>query len=418
MALNILDALNNEFGDEIVGMLGKFIGEDSSKTKSALGAVFPAILGGLVNKGSSTQGASEILEMITKGGYGTDTLMGLGTAFSGGSSTKDLLAAGAELLKKIFGEKVAGIVDLVAGVAGIGKNSASSLLGLVVPAVLGFLGREVKSGGLNVGGLMGLLSGQVESLKAAAPAGLGSILGLSELTPVAGGAKVVQGVETAVKRSSPWKWILPLAVIAAVIAYMLKTCSVPPPVTTSVEKAEKAVGEARKAAGEIGEKVAAGAGGLLERLGRFLSMKLPSGFELSVPEFGVERKLLAFIEDAGKPVDKTTWFTFDRLEFETGSATLKASSQEQLKNVAEILKAYPKVALKIGGYTDNVGDPAANLALSRKRAENTVAELVKLGVAAGRLEAEGYGDKHPVADNSTEEGRQKNRRIDMRVTKK
>jgi len=411
MALNILEALQNEFGDEIVGMLGKFIGEDPSRTKSALGAAFPAILGGLVNKGSSAQGASEILETITKGGYGTDTLMGLGTAFSGGSRTKDLLAAGSELLKMIFGEKAAGIADLVAGVAGIGKESASSLLGLVAPAVLGFLGREVKSGGLNTGSLMALLSGQMEPLKAAAPAGLGSVLGLSELMPVPGGAKVVQGVEPPVKRSSPWKWVLPLAIIAAVIAYMLKTCSVPPPVTTSVGKAEKA-------AGEIGEKAAAGAGALLERLGRFLPVKLPSGVELNVPEFGVERKLIDFIEDAGKPVDKTTWFTFDRLEFETGSATLKPSSTEQLKNVAEILKAYPKVALKIGGYTDNVGDPAANMRLSRKRAENTAAELVKLGIAAGRLEAEGYGDRHPVADNSTEEGRQKNRRIDMRVTRK
>jgi outer membrane protein OmpA-like peptidoglycan-associated protein len=74
--------------------------------------------------------------------------------------------------------------------------------------------------------------------------------------------------------------------------------------------------------------------------------------------------------------------------------------------------------LKPGGYTDNIGDPAANLALSRKRAEYTRAELVKLGVDAKRLEAEGYGDKHPVADNSTEEGRQKNRRIYLRVTAK
>ena len=156
----------------------------------------------------------------------------------------------------------------------------------------------------------------------------------------------------------------------------------------------------------------------LDKLGKFLAVKLPNGIELKVPEFGVEKKLIAFIEDKNKPVDKTTWFTFDRLEFETGSATLKPTSAEQLKNIAEILKAYPKVALKIGGYTDNVGKPADNLALSQKRAANTKAELVKLGADAKRLEAEGYGDKYPVADNSTEEGRQKNRRIDLRVTKK
>jgi outer membrane protein OmpA-like peptidoglycan-associated protein len=156
----------------------------------------------------------------------------------------------------------------------------------------------------------------------------------------------------------------------------------------------------------------------LDKLGKFLAVKLPNGIELKVPEFGVEKKLIAFIEDKSKPVDKTTWFTFDRLDFETGSANLKPTSAEQLKNIAEIMKAYPKVALKIGGYTDNVGKPADNLALSQKRAANTMQELVKLGTDAKRLQAEGYGDKYPVADNSTEEGRAKNRRIDLRVTKK
>ncbi len=411
MTHDILESLKTGFGDEIVKMLGKYIGEEPSGTQAALGAAFPAILGGLVSKGSSTQGATEIMDMITKGGFGEDSLMGLGRAFTGDHVTKDLLAAGAELLKKIFGDKVAGIVDLVAGAGGIGKNSASSLLGLVVPAVLGYLGREVKAGGLNVPGLMGLLSGQMESLKAAAPAGLGSVLGLLELSDAPGRAKVSRGLEQPEKRSSVLKWALPLVLLAAVIAYMLKTCSVPPPVKTSMEQAEKA-------AGDIGDKMAAGAGGLLDKLGKFLSVKLPGGFELNVPEFGVERKLIAFIEDPSRPVDKTTWYTFDRLEFETGSAKLSASSMEQLKNVAEILKAYPKVALKIGGYTDNVGDPGANMKLSAKRAENTMAELVKLGIDAGRLESEGYGEKHPVADNSTEEGRQRNRRIDMRVTRK
>jgi outer membrane protein OmpA-like peptidoglycan-associated protein len=155
-----------------------------------------------------------------------------------------------------------------------------------------------------------------------------------------------------------------------------------------------------------------------DRLGKFMATKLPNGVELNLPEFGVEKKLIAFIEDKSKPVDKTTWFSFDRLDFETGSATLKPSSAEQLKNIAEIMKAYPKVALKIGGYTDNVGNADANLKLSQKRAENTMQELVKLGVDAKRLEAQGYGEKHPVADNATEEGRAKNRRIDLRVTSK
>jgi outer membrane protein OmpA-like peptidoglycan-associated protein len=76
------------------------------------------------------------------------------------------------------------------------------------------------------------------------------------------------------------------------------------------------------------------------------------------------------------------------------------------------------VTIKLGGYTDNTGDPEANLKLSQQRAETVMADLVKLGVDANRLKAEGYGQEHSVADNSTEEGRAKNRRIDLSVTSK
>jgi OmpA-OmpF porin, OOP family len=197
---------------------------------------------------------------------------------------------------------------------------------------------------------------------------------------------------------------LVVTVCIIVLVYLQVQYCAPTPPPAVVKPVEKAVSDAAKA--------------VMDKLGKFLAVKLPNGVELSVPEFGVERKLIAFIEDKNKPVDKTTWFSFDRLDFETGSATLKPTSAEQLKNIAEIMKAFPKVTLKIGGYTDNVGNADANLKLSQNRAANTRQELVKLGVDAKRLEAEGYGEKYPVADNSTEEGRAKNRRIDIRVTNK
>ena len=133
----------------------------------------------------------------------------------------------------------------------------------------------------------------------------------------------------------------------------------------------------------------------------------------------VEYKILEFIEDANLPIDKTTWFTLDRLYFETGSSTLKAESNSQLDRIAAIMKAYPAVTLKIGGYTDNTGSDVVNNALSSERAETAKAELVKRGVALNRLEAEGYGSQHPVCPaNDTPECRAMNRRIDIRVTAK
>src|SRR5262249_43914219 len=131
-----------------------------------------------------------------------------------------------------------------------------------------------------------------------------------------------------------------------------------------------------------------------------------------------EKQLVVFIEDPNKTVDPTAWFNFDRLLFETNSATLKPESKEQLHNVAEILKAYPNVKVKVGGYTDNTGDANANLKLSQDRATVVGAARVALGFRARGLSGEGYGQQSRGADNPTEQGGAQNRRIAMRVTEK
>ena len=115
---------------------------------------------------------------------------------------------------------------------------------------------------------------------------------------------------------------------------------------------------------------------------------------------------------------KGNWFNFVDLNFETGSDKLDAKSLAEVNNISEILKAFPAVALKVGGYTDNVGAAASNLALSTKRAAAVKSKLVELGTDAARLESEGYGDQHPVASNDTEEGKAQNRRIAVSVRKK
>ena len=97
---------------------------------------------------------------------------------------------------------------------------------------------------------------------------------------------------------------------------------------------------------------------------------------------------------------------------------MRPESQEQLNNIAAILKAYPSVKVKIGGYTDNTGDPDANLRLSQQRADSVMQQLMSMGIAPDRLTAQGYGDQYPIGDNSTPEGRAKNRRIALNVTEK
>jgi outer membrane protein OmpA-like peptidoglycan-associated protein len=101
--------------------------------------------------------------------------------------------------------------------------------------------------------------------------------------------------------------------------------------------------------------------------------------------------------------------------FDTGKATLKASSYPALNDIVEILTMKPKMIIEIGGHTDNVGTKESNQKLSQARAESVRNYLISKGIKANRITAVGYGQEKPVADNSTAEGRQKNRRTEVTI---
>ncbi len=101
------------------------------------------------------------------------------------------------------------------------------------------------------------------------------------------------------------------------------------------------------------------------------------------------------------------------VNFDTGKATIKPDSAKTLDDAAAALKAVPGMKVEVGGHTDNVGTPEANQKLSQERAQSVMAALVGRGIKADRMTAKGYGQTTPVADNRTEEGRAKNRRVEL-----
>ncbi len=104
------------------------------------------------------------------------------------------------------------------------------------------------------------------------------------------------------------------------------------------------------------------------------------------------------------------------IQFDSGKSNIKPEFEPILQKAAEVLKAQPAdTNIEIGGHTDNTGNAEANMKLSQARAESVKSELVKLGVSDAMLMAKGYGDTVPKADNSTEEGRFANRRIEYKV---
>jgi outer membrane protein OmpA-like peptidoglycan-associated protein len=118
------------------------------------------------------------------------------------------------------------------------------------------------------------------------------------------------------------------------------------------------------------------------------------------------------IEQAIIEVLKTA---FDNLEFEVAKDVILQGSNVSLGELAEVLKKKPTWKLEITGHTDNQGDDTANMLLSKKRAEAVKAYLVSQGIDAIRIVTKYYGETKPIAPNDTPEGRQKNRRVEMKV---
>lgn len=125
-----------------------------------------------------------------------------------------------------------------------------------------------------------------------------------------------------------------------------------------------------------------------------------SGTNQGCPDLKPEEK--KFLADAARAV-----------QFEVGKATLKAESYSILDQVAEIIKKYPRYSLSIEGHTDNVGNEANNKQLSEERAKSCYEYLIARGVANERMKYVGFGESKPIADNSTQEGRDKNRRVEF-----
>jgi OOP family OmpA-OmpF porin len=149
---------------------------------------------------------------------------------------------------------------------------------------------------------------------------------------------------------------------------------------------------------------AAAGNALLEAVGDASGRKVTD--QLEIVREGAGAVLQKNIDDA---VDGRS------IAFETGSAAITKAGQTVLLALVAPLKAAGTQTVVVGGYTDNVGDAKANLRLSKARANSVKVFLVKRGVNTKRLIVKGNGEAKPIAPNSTEAGRRKNRRIEFTV---
>jgi OOP family OmpA-OmpF porin len=395
---SLLDSLKDRISPDVVRGLASNLGESTDSVQHALQTTGAAMLGTLAGKAQDQGFLSQIMNLISSSGLRN----AMGAAAGVGSSvTSTASPAGSSFLNMVFGGNLSSIQGKIAEISGIRPSSAGTILASAAPMVLGTLASKVNSEGLTASGLGSMLSAELPRLRSFLPSGF-AIPGLSAVS-----SQVVHAGQ-AVRSKTP-SWLLPVVLLGLLVLGGLIWIF-----NRGGNSADTAVSKVSDTASQAGTAVANGAAAL----GAFFQTSLPGGVQLNIPQNGMENKLLIFIKDPAAQVDKETWFDFDRLLFDSNSANLQPSSQEQLQNISNILKAYPNVHVRIGGYTDNQGDAGANLKLSQDRADNVMQQIIVLGVDPSRVDAKGYGEDHPVADNFTEAGRAQNRRISLRVTQK
>ncbi len=393
---NLLSSVKGYLTPDVVRRTSSMIGESESATRQAMHGGVSSVFAGLANLASSPEGASTLGSLSREPSFGS-ILNNISSVFSGGSATSSMMSAGQGLLGKIFGDRSNQVADVVARSSGVSSSSAGKIMSLLAPLTMGVLGRQALARGLSNTGLANMLIEQKDEIAAAAPAGLSSILGFKQAPSPVG---IHVAPDTAVYRApaatrepgrpaAGARW-LPLLLIALAVLGLLWFFS----------------GQARRA-GERAVQTTKAA---------MSSITLPGGASISVPEGSINYNLARFLADGSQTAPRT--FVFDNLNFETGSTKLTAASGSTVTNLAQILKAYPNAYVQLIGHTDNTGTAEANQKLSLDRADAVKQMLVNDGVASDKISTAGYGQEQPISSNDTEEGRAKNRRIELTVTQK
>lgn len=382
MAINLLESISSYITPDLVNKASGFLGESPTSTFKAMSGIVPALLDKFGSFASSPTGVNQFGEMLNMGGGGS-ILNNLSGLFSGGSATSGAISQGKEILGTVLGNQTSSLASAVSNFSGISSTSASSLMALAAPLILGVLAKLKTAQSLSASGLASMLSSQHASFASALPAGFA---GLSAGDASVQGLRSVTVAREAQPAGSSWKW-LPILLVPLLLfgLYQYMHGCGTTPVTTAVLPMEQ--------------------------------VKLCNGESLSLLRDSFNYNLARFLS-IGNTSDLPKTFVFDHLNFDSATTTLTPESRATVNDLLVILKACPTAQVQLAGHTDSTGEPAANVTLSQNRANIVKDILVSNGISADRLSTVGYGQDRPLASNDTEDGKARNRRTELVVLKK
>lgn len=378
---NVMEMVHSPWMGEIVGKISGLFRESPEGVKRGFESAVPLSMVGLAQRASTQEGAQELLSTLKGGQYPHLDAGELGRVAADPDSATRVAQSSEGFLSRLFGNKQRGVVDGLASSAGLSASSASKLLGLALPMVLGFVGKQTASRHLDASGLRGFLASQRQLIGNALPGPLSRLVGGdAEPRAVATDRPAAYAQATPIPKPRLGRWLLLAAAAVAGLVLLLSRRGGRHE-TTTFERTPST-----EAVAGIPRPQPLHAGGMTA-LSQALSgaQTLPQRFVVS------------------------------DLTFRTDSAEIDPGSARVLDDMAQVIAANPGARIRVEGHTDNTGTRDANQQLSQARADATRAFLIGKGVAADHIEATGYGQDRPLASNAQATGRADNRRTEVVV---
>jgi len=359
MATNLLEMLTETLGGQIANQASQYLGESENNTKSALGMILPALLGGLSKQGSTLDGAASLLKTLGGSNIDTGLLGNLAGLFSDRTKTDSLVSLGTSLVGNLFGDKAASIAGTIATLTGLKSSSSSNLLYMAAPFVLSFLKKFVADKDLDAAGLMRVLGEQMGFLKGKVNPQLAGSMGLGSMFDAFGGSQPDRAA-----------YVPPLAERRATY--------VPP-----LAEKERSIWS-KLLPWLIGLGVLLGGLSLFRGCDKLDLGQITAPSPTAVaptPKIATPPVAAPAVKPAPAPAAAVLPA---KIYFNVGSQAIDGPSAAALAQAAVAAKNQG-ISVDITGYTDKTGDIAANEELAKQRATAVRDRLIAAGVPAGKI---------------------------------
>lgn len=402
--LNLVSQVQDFFSNQLIEKAATYLTEKEETIQKILKIGVPCVLKGIVSKAGKDDG-SGLLNMA-KQTADMQILNSSVNIFNAAEIPHDQHTQG-DWLSLIFGKKSEELLHAVAAYTGADARTTTPVLNAIVPVCLSYIGEHVKANNnFSSSHLSTWLSSQLNAIKNLLPQDARFSNILNERNPLQsqGNLHTLPASQSESRGSSNLLlWVLLGLLFVALCWYLMRSCNHDQPQTTIPENVDTI--HQNEAPLEVRES---------------LKVKLVNGVEIDAYKNGIEDSLVKCLNNPLCKASKDAWFDFDNLNFKAGSDSLTSESLKQVKNIAEVLNAYPAVKVKIGGYADRSGDSTKSWQLSAKRAIAVYNEIKAQGAKENQLAGtEGYGwqfAKYP--STAPESDRRKDRRISLQLREK